>query len=118
MRSPPPDVDLELWAESFRVIDGWRPETLFLTHFGPSSPPSTHLTELRDHLENAARLVEQSLARDDSDEAREAWFGDELRRMLARVRGSDVEAYELAGRFDLSWRGLARYFRTRKTVRT
>jgi len=114
--TPPPDVDLELWAESFRIIDGWRPDTLFLTHFGPSSPPRTHLTELRDHMEAAARLVERSLAREDTDEAREAWFTDEVRRMLSRMRGSDAAAYEVAARFDLSWRGLARYFRTRKTV--
>jgi glyoxylase-like metal-dependent hydrolase (beta-lactamase superfamily II) len=114
--TPPPDVDLELWSESFRIIDAWRPDTLFLTHFGPSSPPRTHLIDLRDHLEAAARLVEQSLARDETDEAREVWFTDEVRRMLARMRGSDVEAYEVAARFDLNWRGLARYFRTRQGV--
>jgi glyoxylase-like metal-dependent hydrolase (beta-lactamase superfamily II) len=114
--TPPPDVDLELWSESFRVIDAWRPDTVFLTHFGPSSPPGAHFTELRDHLESAARLVEQSLAREESDEAREAWFTDEVRRMLARLSASDAQAYELAARFDLSWRGLARYFRTKKGV--
>lgn len=114
--TPPPDVDLELWSESFRIIDAWRPHTLFLTHFGPSLPPQAHLTELRDHLETAARLVEQSLARDGSDEAREAWFTDEVRRMLARMRSSDAQAYEVAARFDLSWRGLARYFRTKKAA--
>jgi glyoxylase-like metal-dependent hydrolase (beta-lactamase superfamily II) len=114
--TPPPDVDLELWTESFRIIDAWRPDSLFLTHFGPSSSPRAHLTELRDHLEAAARLVERSLAREESDQAREAWFTDEVRRMLDRMRGSDAQAYEVAARFDLSWRGLARYFRTRKTV--
>jgi len=116
--TPPPDVDLELWSESFRIIDAWRPDTLFLTHFGPSSPPQTHLTELTDHLEAAARLVEQSLARDQSDEAREAWFSDEVRRMLARMRGPDADAYEVAARFDLSWRGLARYLRKKAAVRS
>jgi glyoxylase-like metal-dependent hydrolase (beta-lactamase superfamily II) len=112
--TPPPDVDLELWNDSFRIIDAWRPDTLFLTHFGPSSPPRTHLTALRDHLEIAARLVEQSLARTESDEAREAWFTDEVRRLLSGLSASDAQAYEVAARFDLSWRGLARYFRTRK----
>jgi hypothetical protein len=67
-------------------------------------------------MEIAARLVEESLAREGSDEAREAWFADEVRRMLTRMRGSDAEAYEVAARFDLSWRGLARYFRTKKPV--
>src|SRR4051812_1321060 len=112
--TPPPDIDLELWSDSLRTIDAWRPDTLFLTHFGPSSPTGAHLTELRDHLAAAARLVEASLARDDSDEAREAWFTDEMRRMLGRMREPDARSYEIAARFDLSWRGLARYFRTRQ----
>jgi glyoxylase-like metal-dependent hydrolase (beta-lactamase superfamily II) len=112
--TPPPDIDLELWSDSLRTIDAWRPDTLFLTHFGPSSPTGAHLTELRDHLAAAARLVEASLARDDSDEAREAWFTDEMRRMLGRMREADARSYEIAARFDLSWRGLARYFRTRQ----
>src|SRR3954468_6766473 len=66
--TPPPDIDLELWSDSLRTVEAWRPDTLFLTHFGPSSPTGAHLTELRDHLAAAARLVEASLARDDSDE--------------------------------------------------
>ena len=35
---------------------------------------------------------------------------DAIRRAGA---AADVELYELAGRFDLSWRGLARYLRKR-----
>jgi glyoxylase-like metal-dependent hydrolase (beta-lactamase superfamily II) len=114
--TPPPDIDLELWSESLRTIETWRPDTLFLTHFGPSSPPGAHLSELRENLQLAARLVEQTLARDESDQAREARFTEEVRRMLGRMRSADAEAYEVAARFDLSWRGLARYFRTRQTT--
>src|SRR5207248_8922658 len=36
--TPPPDIDLEAWAESLRRIEKWGADTLFLTHFGPSSP--------------------------------------------------------------------------------
>src|SRR5262249_4956888 len=42
--TPPPDVDLEAWQHSLVLIDKWRPETLFLTHFGPSSPVGHHLS--------------------------------------------------------------------------
>jgi glyoxylase-like metal-dependent hydrolase (beta-lactamase superfamily II) len=114
--TPPPDIDLELWRDSLRAIDAWRPDTLFLTHFGPSSPPGPHLTELEDHLARAASLVEQSLARDESDQAREVWFADQVRRDLQRMSEADARSYEVAARFDLSWRGLARYFRTKKGV--
>lgn len=112
--TPPPDVDLEGWDRSLAKIETWRPETLFLTHFGPSAPTGPHVTELRENLALAADLVRRSLKRDESDEAREAWFTDQVRLELRRRLGqADAHAYEVAGRFDLNWRGLARYLRKR-----
>jgi glyoxylase-like metal-dependent hydrolase (beta-lactamase superfamily II) len=112
--TPPPDIDLELWRDSIARIGRWGADTLFLTHFGPHSPPATHLAELADHLEWATALVQASLAQEGTDDEREAWFADEVRRELQR-HASDAEAraYEVAGRFDLSWRGLARNWRKR-----
>jgi glyoxylase-like metal-dependent hydrolase (beta-lactamase superfamily II) len=109
--TPPPDIDLELWRRSLETVEAWGPDTLFLTHFGPSSPSRPHLTELRDHLDLAARLVRESLTRSEDDAAREAWFADQIRRRLGRMSDADAQGYEIAARFDLSWRGLARYFR-------
>jgi glyoxylase-like metal-dependent hydrolase (beta-lactamase superfamily II) len=111
--TPPPDIDLELWRASLDTLEAWRPETLFLTHFGPSSPTGVHVTALRDHLEQAARLVQQSLARDEDDAAKEVWFGEQVRHLLRQMGAADVGSYEVAARFDLSWRGLARYLRKR-----
>jgi glyoxylase-like metal-dependent hydrolase (beta-lactamase superfamily II) len=110
--TPPPDVDLEAWRESLARIGRWRPDTLFLTHFGPSSPVSGHLSALGDHLELVSGLVKRSLAREGRDEDREAWFADQMRRELSRrMNEADARVYEVAGRFDLTWRGLARYWR-------
>jgi glyoxylase-like metal-dependent hydrolase (beta-lactamase superfamily II) len=109
--TPPPDVDLEAWAVSLHRIEQWRPETLFLTHFGPSAVPG-HLPALRDHIELVSGLAKASLAREGSDEDREQWFAEEVRRELGRrMNRADTRSYELAGRFDLNWRGLARYWR-------
>ena len=67
---------------------------------------------MADHLDLVADLVKASLAREGSDDDREAWFTDELRKELRRHAGEAVaHAYEVAGRFDLNWRGLARYWR-------
>jgi hypothetical protein len=42
------------------------------------------------------------------------WFIDEVRRELRRrMKDAEAEAYEVAGRFDLNWKGLARYWRKR-----
>ena len=111
---PPPDIDLDAWKGSLASISSWRPDSLFVTHFGPYSGAATHLSDMHDHLDLVAGLAKDSLARDESDEAREAWFSDQIRTLLRR-RLSDAEAhaYEVAGRFDLNWRGLARYWRKR-----
>jgi glyoxylase-like metal-dependent hydrolase (beta-lactamase superfamily II) len=113
--TPPPDVDLEAWQDSLDRIERWRPDTLLLTHFGPSSPTAGHLVALRDHIELAGDLVKQSLARDGEDADREKWFADQLRiELTRRMNAADAHAYEVAGRFDLNWRGLARYWRKKR----
>jgi glyoxylase-like metal-dependent hydrolase (beta-lactamase superfamily II) len=110
--TPPPDIDLEAWRDSFARIGAWHPETLFITHFGPYAPVAGHLTEMADHLALTSGLAKGSLAREGTDEEREAWFTHEIRRDLRRrMNESEAQAYEVAGRFDLNWQGLARYWR-------
>jgi glyoxylase-like metal-dependent hydrolase (beta-lactamase superfamily II) len=112
--TPPPDIDLEAWCDGLARIEQWSPDTLFLTHFGPTAPAVAHLRQLWDRLQIASRLVRASLAREATDEQREAWFVDECRRELRqRISAEEARLYEVAGRFDLNWRGLARYWRTR-----
>jgi glyoxylase-like metal-dependent hydrolase (beta-lactamase superfamily II) len=109
--TPPPDVDLEAWRDSISRIDRWHADTLFLTHFGPT-PAAGHLAALEDHLELVSSLAKASLGLNETDAEREAWFTDQLRRELGRrVSAADATAYEVAGRFDLNWKGLARYWR-------
>lgn len=116
--TPPPDIDLEAWRDSVARIAAWRAETLFITHFGAHAPPSAHLSELADHLDWTSGLVKASLGRDGTDDEREAWVTGEIRRTLRQRSGEgDAQAYEVAGRFDLNWRGLARYWRKRMPPR-
>jgi glyoxylase-like metal-dependent hydrolase (beta-lactamase superfamily II) len=110
--TPPPDIDVPAWHQSLERIERWQPETLFLTHFGPSAPTREHLSALRENLELATRFVRESFDHEKSDEAREIWFVERCRRLLRqRLNESDARTYEIAGRFDLNWRGLARHLR-------
>jgi glyoxylase-like metal-dependent hydrolase (beta-lactamase superfamily II) len=110
--TPPPDIDPDIWGDSLATIERWHAETLFVTHFGPHAPAHAHLAEMADHLTLAANLVRASLARPGDDASREAWFTDEVRRELRRrLPETSAQAYEVAGRFDLNWKGLARYWR-------
>ncbi len=112
--TPPPDIDLERWGQSLNTIEEWRADTLFLTHFGPAAPSGHHLAELRAQLDLVGRLAAQSLTREGGDDRQEAWFIDQVREELRRRMGDeDARAYETACRFDLNWRGLARYWKKR-----
>jgi glyoxylase-like metal-dependent hydrolase (beta-lactamase superfamily II) len=112
--TPPPDIDLDAWRESIARIGAWGADTLFVTHFGAHRPAGAHLSELLENLALTSTLGRQSLAREGADEDREAWFAEEWRRVLRRRMGGDAaRAYETASRFDLNWRGLARYWRKR-----
>lgn len=112
--TPPPDIDLEAWRASLAAVGRWNADTIFLTHFGPHGATAVHLREMADQLDHASALVKATLAREGPDEDRERWFVEEIRALIRR-RGSERElrAYEVAARFDLSWRGLARYWRKR-----
>jgi glyoxylase-like metal-dependent hydrolase (beta-lactamase superfamily II) len=112
--TPPPDIDLEAWHASLARIGAWHPDTLFLTHFGPSSSPSAHLAEMAERLEWMASIARTSLEREGSDEDRERWFSEQVRIALQQTMNlSGLTAIEIAGRLDLNWKGLARYWRRR-----
>ncbi len=109
--TPPPDIDLDLWDGSLSLIEAWRADTLFLTHFGPASRPAVHLTQVRDHLALVAGLSKRAIELHSEESDREAWFTDALRHELRRhMSEGDALAYETSARFDLNWRGLARYW--------
>lgn len=113
--TPPPDIDLELWAASVDRILGWRPSRLFLTHFGPSpTAPDAHLAELTTRLHRVADIAKQALAAGADDAAQASHFRDQMRAELRRhMPEGEAQAYELAIPFDHCFFGLARYWRKR-----
>jgi len=105
--TPPPDIDIEAWEGSLATVEGWRPERLALTHFGPVDTPAEHLATVRERL-----LEEADLARELDEEAYE-------RRHRERVEadaGSQETAEEMLQCVppQYQWRGLDRYWRKRE----
>lgn len=110
--TPPPDADPDTIMASYQEILAWEPEQLFVTHFGPASGVEAHGAKLRETLTTWAQRVRKSLGEDGDDTDRVerfgAWVGRELRRTLDE---ESAIAYEHGAPPDLSWYGLARYWR-------
>jgi glyoxylase-like metal-dependent hydrolase (beta-lactamase superfamily II) len=113
--TPPPDIDLELWEDSLRQIEARSPARLFLTHFGYADRLDWHFAELRRGHRVWAERVRDSLdgAADDVD--RMAGFVlSAIRDFRGILPPEECVLYERAGGLELSWQGLARYWRKKE----
>lgn len=116
--TPPPDIELESWERSIRTILAWQPERLLPTHFGPAGPVREHLEELRGRLHGWSERVRRSLEDTNSDTARAAEFVREVGQELKqRVREDEAVLYDWGAGPEMSWHGLARFWRKRLEAR-
>jgi len=112
--TPPPDIDLEAWLQSTALLEAWDPSTMFLTHFGPSSHVRPHLQSLVENLRASADWVRRSLLEPGTDEERAARYADYVNRELRRhLTDEQILPHHAGAPFEVSWLGLARYWRKR-----
>jgi glyoxylase-like metal-dependent hydrolase (beta-lactamase superfamily II) len=113
--TPPPDINLELWDESFATILARKPARMFLTHYGYAENPAAHLAEFRERLHRWAESTEQSLQKNPgADLAAGREFVTAARAELVSVLAqSEADHYSFTAGLDLSFLGLARYTRKR-----
>jgi glyoxylase-like metal-dependent hydrolase (beta-lactamase superfamily II) len=110
--TPPPDIDIEAWQSSLDLIDAWQPVSLFLTHFGPTTPARAHLARFRTTLTAMAESVRDALNAGGTEEEQIRGFVERMREDARRgLPDSEAKATELAAPFDQLWQGLARYWR-------
>ena len=98
-------------SASLARIEAWRPERLFLTHFGPFEQPTAHLRALRSWMAEA-RAVAESVRGEESrgEAARGPEFARRLRDLIAGRAGAEAAAaYARAVPFEHCWLGLERY---------
>ena len=112
--TPPPDIDVELWAQSAARVEAWDPATMFLTHFGPSGTVRPHLQSLVENLRESADWVRRSLLEPGTDEERAARYAEYVNRELQRhLTDEQILPHHVGAPFEVSWLGLARYWRKR-----
>ncbi len=109
--TPPPDIDLPAWRASLELIQGWRPRSLALMHFGAHDDVDAHLSALRAHLDEVEALA--------SDLDAEAFAAAIRARVAASAAtgtagGADTAAaYARATSSQQNFLGLKRYLRKR-----
>ena len=116
--TPPPDIDIDAWLASVEVIRGWRPSTLFVTHFGPHEDVTGHLDAFVEHLDALSGIASRVVDGEGSDDDRLQAFTAEARLHLQRhLPPEEVDLYDFASPLTLGWLGLARYWRKRRAAR-
>ena len=117
--TPPPDVDLELWESSLAAILSRHPARLFVTHFGFSDDPQAHVEEFRERLRGWAARARQLLRASGDEAAALAAFVESVRSEVEKsLPAPEIAHYLFNGGVDLSWLGLARYWRKREAAQT
>jgi glyoxylase-like metal-dependent hydrolase (beta-lactamase superfamily II) len=112
--TPPPDISLEIWENSFAAILERRPSRLFLTHFGYAEKPEEHIAEFRRRLHRWAELTGEILRSAPSEaEAKKAFVARAQVEMQERLGAEEAEHHAFTAGLDLSFLGLARYLRKR-----
>src|ERR1700682_4736234 len=112
--TPPPDISLEIWENSFATILKRRPSRLFLTHFGFADNPAEHIAEFRRRLHRWAELAAEILRSASSEaEAKEAFVARAQSEMQERLGADEADHHAFTAGLDLSFLGLARYLRKR-----
>jgi glyoxylase-like metal-dependent hydrolase (beta-lactamase superfamily II) len=103
--TPPPDIDLEAWEDSLDTVEGWRPSSLALTHFGAVENPGPHVEHVRRRLRELAERARRLDA---------GSFERALREEIAAAADPETAASLTQAVFpELQWPGLDRYWRKR-----
>lgn len=112
--TPPPDINFGLWESSLDAIGALHPKRLFLTHFSFSENPDLHLANYRKRLRLWQELSTKILSTASDETAAVHQFAKEVAAEAAQFLAPDeMRHYVFNGALNLSWMGLARYYRKR-----
>ena len=110
--TPPPDIDLEAWRDSLAKIRDWKPETVFITHFGPYAGAAAHLDHIETSLRDVAEMARRAIQTDASDDAKyERFKEDVFAYVRSAVDEQEMRPLEFVGPLEFNWRGLVRYWK-------
>lgn len=113
---PPPDINVEDWQQSIRLLRNLAPQALYLTHFGQVDDVALHLDRLDKQLINWADWVREKLETGQSAETITPDFVAYVKNQLRAQGASEelVKQYEAANPSWMSVAGLVRYWKKKE----
>jgi glyoxylase-like metal-dependent hydrolase (beta-lactamase superfamily II) len=115
--TPPPDIDLAIWDQSFAAILNRQPSKLFVTHFGYAENPAKHIADFRKRLHLWADITENALrSTSDLEVALQSFLDKTQTEMREYLSAADAEQHAFTAGLPLSFLGLARHIRKRSAA--
>src|ERR1700737_204670 len=115
--TPPPDIDLAVWEQSFAAILKRQPSKLFVTHFGYAENPEKHIADFRERLHLWADITEKALqSASGVEDAMQSFLEQTQAEMLEYLSEADAEQHAFTAGLPLSFLGLARHIRKRSAA--
>lgn len=115
---PPPNIDIEAWQASIRMIRLKRYSKLYLSHAGMVDNPKNHLVELNGRLKNWANWIKPHFENNTPVEEVVPAFQEYVARQL-EAGGATQETIELYEQANPSWmsvQGLMRYWQVAESL--
>lgn len=110
---PPPDIHIEDWQASLRLLRELPVNTLYLTHFGPVADKHAHLDTLEQHLLEWAEWMRPYAENQTPAEEIVPHFQQFVEQQLRRAgcNADTLARYEAANPAFMSVAGLLRYWK-------
>ena len=113
---PPPDIHIEDWQESIKLMRGLEVDRLWLTHFGLVENKNEHLNLLEEQLLRYAEWMRPYFEQKIDPKEITPLFQDFTQNLLLKkgVPEKDLVQYEAANPSWMSVAGLLRYWKKRR----
>jgi glyoxylase-like metal-dependent hydrolase (beta-lactamase superfamily II) len=110
---PPPDIHVEDWQASIRLMRELPVETMYLTHFGKITDKQNHLSQLEERLLSWAEWMRPYAEKSEDPSSLVPDFQAFVQKQLlnAGVAEADLNRYEAANPAFMSVAGLMRYWK-------
>ena len=117
--TPPPDLDLEAWSSSIKLVKSLRPDVLYIGHFGEVRNIPQHFGRLEEKLYSWGDFVLKAMREGKNEAEIISMLIEHTEPELLKAAGDPhaLERYEIATNYPMTVQGYMRYWRKKHPER-